>query len=178
MSVWQPIVYLLLILLANTAAAERIEESYRLARGDVVGIHVYGEEDLSFDEVKLSGRGKISFPFLGEIDARGLTVGELEQVLIDGLKPDYLIDPRIVVSIRQYRQFYVDGEVGQPGGYPFQPGLTLRKAISLAGGFTERASKSKVQIIGEDDEDGEPRSESLDYVVKPGDTITVKQSFF
>lgn len=171
-------VILLCLALAQGAMAEKSDTTYQLGPGDVLSIHVYGEEDLSFDDVKLSGRGKISYPFLGEIDADGLTVTALEQLLIDGLKPDYLIDPRVVVSIRQYRQFFVNGEVGEPGGYPYQPGLTLRKAISLAGGFTERASKSKLQVIGEDDPDGESRSVNLDYKIKPGDIVTVKQSFF
>jgi protein involved in polysaccharide export with SLBB domain len=47
------------------------------------------------------------------------------------------------VTIEEYRPIFVNGQVEKSGAYPFQPGLTIRKAVSLAGGFKERASKEK-----------------------------------
>ncbi len=132
-------VFVLLLSLWGTIVAAQ-EEGYLLNSGDSVRIHVYGEPDLSFDKLLIGHNGRISYPFLGELKVAGKTAAELQQDLTDGLRPDYLVDPRISVSIVRYRPFFVNGEVKSPGGVEFQPGLTLRKAISLAGGFTERAN--------------------------------------
>ncbi len=153
------------------------ESSYVLGPGDVIRILVYDEPDLSF-ELQLSDSGTISYPFLGELRFVGLTADRLESRIILGLKGDYLVDPRVAVSILRYRDFFINGEVNRPGGVSFQPGLTVRKAISLAGGFTERASKRNIFLISDSDPDKTPKKVALDFPVKPGDIITVEQSFF
>jgi len=154
------------------------EDEYRLNAGDTIRIHVYGEEDLSFPQILIGPNGRISYPFLGELQVAGETVTTLQQQLVDGLRPDYLIDPRVSVAIVRYRPFFVNGEVKQPGGLEFQPGLTLRKAISLAGGFTERANSKEVLVITDDDPDRVEKPVGLDYKVQPGDIITVQDTFF
>ena len=170
------------LLLCWSGVAEASENAggltqYRLGPGDVVKILVFGEEDLSI-ETRVEDTGSISFPLLGQLRLSGLTPIELELLVTDGLKGPYLVDPEVSVSITEYRQFYVSGEVGAPGGYPFEPGLTVRKAVSIAGGFRERASKSKVYVIHESDTDAKPVRVTLDDAVRPGDIITVEQSFF
>lgn len=151
---------------------------YKLGAGDLLSVQVFGESDLSFDEIRLTDAGTFSYPFLGEIRAKGLTSSEVEHLIIRGLRGDYLIDPRVTVRILEYRPFFVNGEVKRPGGYPFKAGLTLRKAIALAGGFTERASRSKMHIIRDTDKSNAPMKASLDTKVYPGDIITVDESFF
>ena len=84
----------------------------------------------------------------------------------------------MTVSIDEYRNFFVNGEVEKPGGYPFSPGLTVRKAISVAGGFKERASRDKVAIIRDDDPTHSTSKVDMNAPVYPGDIITVEQSFF
>lgn len=152
---------------------------YRLESGDKIKVTVYDEPELSIDEIRLSDAGTISYPFLGELRVAGLTVGELERQIREGLRGDYLVDPEVAVSIIEYRPFFIHGEVESPGGFPYIPGITLRKAIALAGGFTERASRSKIFVI----RDGALSKEegqriTLDEEVKPGDIVTVEQSFF
>ena len=68
--------------------------------------------------------------------------------------------------------------VEKPGGYPFAPGLTVRKAISIAGGFKERASREKINIIRDDDATQTPRRVDLNAPVRPGDILTIEESFF
>ena len=167
--------FLLTLLFAATALAAA---PYRLGAGDVIRIHVYGEEDLSFEQMLVGDSGKIAYPFLGEINLKGLTLAELETALITGLKPDYLIDPKITVSIVEYRPFFISGEVKKPGGYPFQPGITVNQAVAVANGFTERASRSRIFITHDDDTSQELIRVDLNHEVRPGDTITVEQSFF
>jgi polysaccharide biosynthesis/export protein VpsN len=161
-----------------SAFAGAQNDSYTLNSGDSVRIHVYGEEDLTFEKLLIGQNGRISYPFLGELKVAGKTASQLQAEITSGLKPDYLIDPRISVSIVKYRPFFVNGEVKRPGGVDFQPGLTLRKAISLAGGFTERANKKQAQVISDNDPERQERDEGLDYNVQPGDIITVQDTFF
>ena len=161
--------------LAGSVAQAQV---YTLNAGDSIRIHVYGETELSFEHLLIGQNGRISYPFLGELKVAGKTAAQLQQTLIDGLKPDYLIDPRISVSIVKYRPFFVNGEVQRPGGVDFQPGLTLRKAISLAGGFTERANKKEVLVIADNDPARKEQKVGLEYRVQPGDIFTVKDTFF
>ncbi len=173
------VVLLLMGMMFGVSAAHAAGDSqYQLGSGDVISINVFGEEDLSFEQLRMTDAGTFSYPFLGEVRALGKTVAEIETIIIRGLKGDYLVDPKVSVSILEYRDFFVNGEVKNPGGYPFKPGLTLRKAVALAGGFTERASSSKMSIIRETGADKRTLGATLDTPVMPGDIITIEQSFF
>ncbi|HET7730533.1 MAG TPA: polysaccharide biosynthesis/export family protein [Usitatibacter sp.] len=152
--------------------------SYKLGAGDMISIRVLGEDDLRREKVRLSDAGTISFPVLGEIPVKGLTVGALEEYVTRGLKGRYLLNPQVTVSIDEYRNFFVNGSVEKPGGYPFAPGMTVRKAISVAGGFKERASRDKISIIRDDDPKQTPRKVDLNAAILPGDILTVEESFF
>jgi polysaccharide biosynthesis/export protein VpsN len=154
-----------------------LASDYKLGPGDRLAITVFNEKDLSVD-VRLSDAGTLSFPLLGEVRAQGMTIGMLQDYLAEQLRTGYLINPQVYVSIVEYRQFFVNGEVNKPGGLSFMPGLTVRKAIALAGGFTPRASFSKIFVIHEDDPLGRSRPVTLDTFLRPGDILTVEQSFF
>ncbi len=164
---------------------------YKLSTGDVLSISVFDEPDLSLDEVRVATTGVISFPLLGEVKVVGLTATQVEQQLKKMLLDGYLKHPKVTVSIKEYRLFYVHGEVKSPGGYNYQDGLTVRKAVVLAGGFTERASKEKITLVTENNaaasRGAEGSANSLDkgmtkvdlnHPVRPGDVITVGESFF
>ena len=151
--------------------------NYKLGGGDKVHILVYGEQELSLD-AQLSDAGTILYPFLGEIKASGLTVGQLAELIANGLKGRYLVEPKVSVGIAEYRPFYINGEVKNPGAYPYQPGLTVQKAVSIAGGFSPRASRSSVIIARDKDPSHSPQEAELDATVSPGDVITVEESFF
>jgi len=152
--------------------------SYKLAPGDVISIRVYGEDDLSREKIRLSDAGTIAYPFLGEVKALGLTTGDIERSITAGLSGRYLTNPRVSVTIEEYRPFYINGMVEKPGAYPFQPGLTVLKASSLAGGFKERASFSKITIIRDEDPKAGPQKATMNTPINPGDTIFVDESFF
>ena len=162
---------------AVTPAVSQLS-SYKLAAGDVISIRVFGEDDLSREKIRLSDAGTIPYPVLGEIRALGLTIGDIERTIIAGLSGRYLINPRVSVTIEEYRPFYINGMVERPGAYPFQPGLTVLKASSLAGGFKERASFSKITIIRESNPKAGPQKAAIDSPVNPGDTIFIEESFF
>src|ERR1700692_1672077 len=173
---WASLV-LLLWRAAAAALAEPTDSNYRLGPGDRVTIKVFGEEDLSMD-VRLNDTGRLNYPFLGELVVQGLTVAELEQLITRGLKGSYLRDPTVTVLIAEYRPFFVNGEVQRPGGFPYQPNLTVEQAIALGGGFTQRGYVSRIDVIRASGPQHKPVHVELTDPVFPGDIITVKQSIF
>jgi polysaccharide export outer membrane protein len=168
---------ILLMVSFISSAVESGIEQYRLGSGDIVKISVFGQDSLSL-ETRLPQTGIISYPFLGDIRAVELTVSELEQFIFTGLEGDYLISPSVSVTVIEYRPFFIDGEVKESGGYPYQPGLSVDKAAALAGGYTERASKTKIVIVRDISGVQTTLSAQSSDIVLPGDIITIQQTFF
>lgn len=169
--------FLVLLVGVCLASGAGVADGYRVAAEDVLKITVFDEPDLSLEEARIGSDGAIAMPLIGDVTVAGLTTEQvarhIERLLADG----YLKKPRVSVAINEYRQFYVHGEVEKPGGYSYQDGLTVQRAIVLAGGLTERASESKITLARE----GEPDralSVTLDDKVHPGDVISVGESFF
>jgi polysaccharide export outer membrane protein len=162
---------------AGTPVKSAVIEQYRLAPGDVISIRVFDENDLSRDKIRLTDTTILTLPF-GNVVARGLTVNELQRAIADGLRGRFLVDPRVSVTIDEYRPFFIQGQVVRPGGYPYQPGLNVRRAVSIAGGFKERASTSKIFVVRENDKTNTPAKVDLNSPIGPGDTVTVEESFF
>ncbi|MBX2808506.1 MAG: polysaccharide export protein [Cellvibrionaceae bacterium] len=146
--------------------------SYRLNKGDQVRIVVFGEPDLSI-AVQLDDLGAFSYPYLGELMALGKRVSDVQQMIVSGLQGDYLVDPKVSVSVVAYREIFVSGEVSQAGDFPFQPGLSVGKAIALAGGFTHRAAKDSITVVSENAQHSEPKPVDFDYQLNPGDVVNV-----
>jgi len=165
------------LLLAAICAQAQDANAYTLGSGDVVSIHVFDEPELTIEKATINDSGKIQFAFGIEVQAIGRTVAQVQQAITSALTPDYLIDPRVTVSIIEYRPFFLAGEVMKPGSYEFKPGLTLRQAITIAGGFTDRASTSKMSVIPVG-KTQQPEKADMNYLIKPGDTITIGESFF
>jgi polysaccharide export outer membrane protein len=153
------------------------DRDYRLGSGDTVSITVYGEPDLSV-VAKVGSNGRVAYPFLGELTVTGVTLAELEKRLTKALDGEYLRNPKVSVTVTEYRQYFINGQVHSPGGHPYQPGLTVRKAITLAGGLTERASERKITLIPDGSKDKQGRKVGMDDPVSPGDIITIDESFF
>ncbi|MDX8519158.1 polysaccharide biosynthesis/export family protein [Mesorhizobium dulcispinae] len=121
-----------------TAGASRAD-GYTFDTGDILRISVIGEASYPL-EVVVDDRGSISLPMLGDIKARGLTSVALSQAIQQAFQQQKLIlEPFVKVEIGQYRPFFISGTVAHPGSYPFQPGITVRHALAIAGGFRATA---------------------------------------
>jgi polysaccharide biosynthesis/export protein len=110
---------------------------YPVGVGDVLEISVQPIEELRARTVRISGDGTISLPFVGKLQASGLTQDELEQKLVEQLR-QYMHSPRVTVFVREYRsrQVAVLGAVMKPGVYAISTGAdTLLDMISQAGGI-------------------------------------------
>ena len=70
------------------------------------------------------------------------------------------------------------GEVRNPGAFPFHAGLTLRQAVSLAGGFSEDASTGSGRVVRAHDGKTQTFKMKLDDLVGPGDTVLIKAKLF
>jgi polysaccharide export outer membrane protein len=150
---------------------------YKLDAGDKLRIIVFGEENLT-GEFTVSGSGDIAFPLIGQVPAAGRTVGDLQAAIRVKLADGYLRDPRVSAEVLNYRPFFILGEVGKPGEYPYRNGLTIMNAVATAGGFTYRANQRKI-MVRRAGAAGEQEIElRADTPIAPGDTIRVKERFF
>lgn len=155
---------------------ETTSRGYSLGAGDTVSIVVYGEPEMTMHFI-IDKSGAINFPYIGPLVLKGKTPEQVSDELTARLRGEYLSKPMVTVSIVAFRKFYISGEVKNPNGYAYEPGLTVGRAIALAGGFTDRADRSDISIqrAGE----GElPGSVGSGYAVHPGDIVTIGMGFF
>lgn len=146
--------------------------SYKLGAGDKISVRVFGEPDLSISGITLTDSGSFMFPSVGEISVLNKTLSEVEGTITSKLKGRILVDPRVYVSVDEYRPFFIAGAVNKPGNIPFQPGLNISKAVAMAGGYTDKANIAQIFV---DLPDGSKTKVNTEYIVKPGDNITVKE---
>jgi polysaccharide export outer membrane protein len=163
---------------------------YTLGAGDTIRIAVYGEVDLSFEEYLIDSGETIDYPYIGTISLKNQTLKNVQERITQGLQNGYLIDPKVTVNIVKYRNIYVNGVVNKPGGYEYQPDLTVQKAIALAGGFLAKYRKTKGIYITKANEIEGLTQDQIDDLLKnkpeadlndpigPGDTIYVVSSFW
>lgn len=169
--------FAMVLVLPAVGPAEAAEGAYRLGAGDRVRVTVFGQEDLS-GEFELDGAGRLSLPLIQRVQAAGLTLNELEDVIANKLKPDFLKNPRVSVEVLNYRPFYILGEVKKPGSYPYVNGMTVINAVALAGGYTYRAKENKVTIVRTGNIERKTIPANHDTRVLPGDVIQVPERFF
>ncbi|MBU1287665.1 MAG: polysaccharide export protein [Alphaproteobacteria bacterium] len=151
--------------------------AYTLGTGDKLRINVFGQPELSGQFV-VDGTGSISLPLIGQIAASGSSTQDLETTIATELSNGFLLEPRVSVEVTNYRPFYILGEVGRPGEYPFNSGLTVLNAVAAAGGFTYRANKKVIYIksVGADKEMAYELNTNT--IVKPGDTLRIGERIF
>lgn len=171
------LLFLFFTLTQVSIAMDRTQEAYHLGAGDILKINVFNQEDLS-GEYTISGSGFVSLALVGSIEAQDLTLSELKQRIIDGLKPDYLLNPRVSIEVLNYRPFYILGEVKEPKSYPYVDGMSYLKAIAIAGGYTYRARKDYVMVIHANSINKRAIRLGMEDKVRPGDVIRIKERFF
>jgi polysaccharide export outer membrane protein len=133
-----------LLLLAPTHAWS----AYRLQPGDILDISITGVPELK-QRAPVGLEGDVSIPLVGQLEVRGLTVVEAREKIVrslsnkvyqqrtpDGREVAQLILPdAIMVTVADYRPVYLNGDVSKPGEQPFRPGMTVRHAVAVAGGY-------------------------------------------
>lgn len=151
---------------------------YRLGAGDRIRVVVLSDTEFSAD-YEVNSTGTISARMLGTLDVTGKTTGELEQILRDRYNAaGYLRSPRLGVELLSVRPFYIVGEIARPGNFPHVACLRVLQAIAIAGGFTRRASRSRITIRRFFSTFAEEEYVTEDTLVEPGDVIRVQERWF
>jgi polysaccharide export outer membrane protein len=153
------------------------EAPYRLDSGDRLRVVVFGQEGLSASYT-VDSAGAITMPLIGPVQTRGLTTGALAGAIAARLRQGYIREPHVAVEVESYRPLFILGEVTHPGQYPYVAHMTVETAVAIAGGFTPRARKGRVEITRSIDGDLARGEAPLFSPVQPGDTINVAERWF
>ncbi len=156
---------------------QALNQPYQLGAGDRVRVTVFEQESLT-NTYSIDQSGYLAFPLIGAIPARGRSAQQIEASIADKLRQGYVRDPDVSVEVDRYRPIFVMGEVGAAGQYSYVPGLTVQKAVAIAGGFSPRAAQENVDITR--DINGKVmtgRVVTSDPLL-PGDTVYVRERLF
>jgi polysaccharide export outer membrane protein len=259
--------FIVAVILVFFLAGISFAQDYAVGEGDILRIVVYDHDDLT-TTARVSGEGAITFPLIGQIEVKGLTLPQIADKITSLLSDGYVVNPQVNIFIQEFRSkkafimgevlkpglyvlsgqttfmgllaeaggltkdagdraiikrkanpsdkdesvitvdlkrliekgdtsldvpimdgdsvfvtkagvFYVTGEVKKPDAYKYEDGMTVIKAITMAGGFTDKASKGGVKIlrkVGGKEETLEKLN--MDDPVKPNDVLVVPESFF
>lgn len=159
----------------SVESAVSANTQHLIAPGDSISLLVFGEPDLSAENVRVPESGKVSLPLIGSIDVGGKTTQQVEDMVRGVLSQGYVNNPRLSVTIFSYRPIFIRGAVRTTGAFPYTEGLTIAKAIALAGGSKNSAKQQGISIL----RDGQTVQENLaldsTYQVASGDVITIDE---
>jgi protein involved in polysaccharide export with SLBB domain len=165
---------------------------YILSPNDQVAVEVFGEDDLRANG-RLNPEGNLSVPLLGSVHLAGLSLTQAASKLTELYGRDYLVHPRVNVSLLSYakRRFSILGQVGHPGSFEMPEGspagIDLLEAIALAGGYTRIAAPERITVRRRNESGDQifkvnakrfTKGSGGGFLVVPGDTITVGESIF
>jgi polysaccharide biosynthesis/export protein len=138
---------LVLALMLGLAGLAGAKEDYILGPEDEMEITVWDHDDLT-RKLRVGLDGRLSFPFIGEVRAQGLSVLELQRELERRLGDGYIVDPHVSISITDFKsqKFFVVGNVAKPGAYPLTKNITVVEAVSLAGGLATGSGGRPVSV--------------------------------
>jgi polysaccharide biosynthesis/export protein len=159
------------------AAGGIYEQPYLLDSGDRLRISVFGQEGLTNSYI-VDAAGFVNVSLIGPVQARGLTPIDLSRAVAGRLRQGYVRDPHVSVEVETYRPFFILGEVTAPGQYPYVANMTVETAVAIAGGFSPRAQKSGVQLTRNMNGQLIRNKVPPNFLVRPGDTITVDERWF
>jgi polysaccharide export outer membrane protein len=151
--------------------------AYTLDSGDRLRVVVFGQDGLS-SSYAVDPSGRITMPLIGAVHARGMTTAGLQQAIVTKLKNGYVREPHVAVEVDVYRPFFILGEVTLPGQYPYVPNMSVETAVAIAGGYTPRAFKYRIEVSRPVNGMIERKVVSAAYPVRPGDTINISERWF
>ncbi|MEO7596394.1 MAG: polysaccharide biosynthesis/export family protein [Byssovorax sp.] len=165
------------------------QEVTTLGPGDVFELHIVGEEKLP-TTFTVAPDGTVDLPYVHRVQALGLEPQQLAaQVRTKLVENQILVDPSVSISLKDLNSKRIEilGEVQKPGSLPMVSGMTLLRAISLAGGFSAMANRSRVMIrrrVGAGTKAGAVSVEDImanripDPLLQAGDSINIDQRVF
>ena len=176
----------------STAAApaqEDLSSDYKVSPQDTLVISVVGEKELTQD-CRVNTSGRISYAWLSNVEVAGKTSNEIEQHLRKLLDEDYLVNPTVLVQVKEYRarEVTVMGQVNKPGAItiPAEQPLTVVEAIARAGSIAKGGDANKIFFTRRGKEKVKLSLDQLSRItdpakmlyVQPGDVIDVGEKVF
>ncbi len=161
------------------------EGTYVIGAADRLSIDVWQNDKLRLVDVPVRPDGKITMPLLDDVQAAGLTTDELKQVLTQELS-EFIQNPTVTVVVLApvSKRAFVLGEVRNSGPISLGAEMRVLDAITVTGGFTPYAQKSRIRVLRY--VDGQELEYRFDYdsyvsgdapgtnlVLQPGDTVLV-----
>ena len=147
---------------------------YALDTGDVVRVSVYGEAELS-KSYQVDDGGALSLPLVGPVSVRGKTTQMAAARIAAALAEGYIREPSVAVEIATYRPFFIQGAVKTGGQFVYVYGMSVRAAISTAGGFSETADRTRAIVYRRQGNEMVKGVVDLDFPIYPGDTIVISE---
>ncbi len=148
--------------------------AYTLGGGDVLQIRVYGDDSVT-GAYKVDDAGMIAMPLIGALRVGGRTTAETAALIAAALANGFVRNPDVSVQIDSYRPFFIQGAVKVGGQFTYVSGMTVRAAISTAGGFSDTANRNRATLYRKAGEQMEKRVVDLDFPIFPGDTIVIAE---
>ncbi|MBM84739.1 MAG: hypothetical protein CMM47_01780 [Rhodospirillaceae bacterium] len=161
----------------DTATQDGDLSSYEFAPGDQVKITTLEHPDASA-QAAVAEDGTIEMPLIGAIKVAGLTALQLREMVTQALDKDFIVNPKVNVEILKYQSFYILGEVRSPGSFEYQPGMNVRIAVAVAGGFTRLAARDSIEITRPLHGRKQSFPGTFDTHVLPGDVIEIERRWF
>jgi polysaccharide export outer membrane protein len=121
--------------------------AYVVGVGDALNVLVWDQEKMSA-RVRVRGDGRVSLPFLDDVQAAGMTPVALARSLEDRLK-QFIVTPQVTIVVEEAKPLSVAvlGQVGQPGLYDLDPGAGVAQALAAAGGLRDFAHKDRIYLL-------------------------------
>jgi polysaccharide export outer membrane protein len=132
---------------AAAAVATPDQDKYLLGPEDAIEISVWKEPDLT-KQLVVRPDGKITYPLIGEVQASGRTVKQLQEEILKRLEK-YVTDAHVTVILLKAQNYkiYVTGKVNKPGDFMIGKPVNVMQAISMAGGLTPFASPGSIMVL-------------------------------
>lgn len=147
---------------------------YTLGGGDVLRVKVYGDDTVT-GSYKVDDAGTISMPLVGQLKVSGKSTAETAAAIAAALANGFVRNPDVAVEIETYRPFFIQGAVKLGGQFTYVSGMTVRAAVSTAGGYSDTANRMRATIYRKVGETMQKSVVDLDFPIYPGDTIVIAE---
>ncbi len=172
----------------SSQLGDLIRTAATLGQDDVFEVRVFNEENLS-SIYRVSDKGTIAFPLIGDVQISGKTPSQIESEIQQRLEKDYLKKAYVSVYVKEFnsQKIFVFGQVQKPGTFRFEENMTIIQAITMAGGYTNTAAKSEASITRIVDGSEKRIDVEVDLIWKgkqpnvplqPGDIIFIPEALF
>ncbi len=163
------------------------EKEYVIQPGDTISVRVWNQDGMSA-KARVRQDGKISLPFLNDVEAAGIPPNVLARRLQARLK-DFIVNPVVTISLEEPKPIQVSvlGEVTRPGILQLEPGSGVIQALATAGGLNDYASRDNIYVIRQTPEAGAPlrirftyesltqlRGRAATFRLQSGDVVVVE----